>query len=604
MRHLHNMPFGGEPCPDDRTRFQLWAPKASTVDLCLTENDRELCLPMGQADLGWFELCTDRAPVGSQYKFRIDNNQNVPDPASRFQPLDVHGPSEVINAQDFEWEDRGWKGRPWEEAIVYELHTGTFTPEGTFAAAERQLDYLSQLGVTAIELMPVADFPGSRNWGYDGVLPFAPDSRYGRPNDLKSLVQSAHARGLMIMLDVVYNHFGPEGNYLRAYAPQFFTDRHHTPWGEAINFGGPDSRVVREFFIHNTLYWLNEYQFDGLRFDAVHAIVDESQPDILTELAERVRATIEADRQVHLVLENDNNAAHYLRPASTGGLYDAQWNDDVHHALHVTITGEHDGYYSDYSDDPVRRVARCLTQGFDYQGQPSPFRKGQPRGEPSRDLPITAFVSFLQNHDQIGNRALGERIVKLGDERAIRAVMAIMLLAPEPPLLFMGEEFGARTPFLFFCDFGPELATAVTEGRRNEFARFQRFSDPSTLEQIPDPGAGKTFEASKLDWNSVSSPWSQQWLQFYRELLKVRTEKIVPYLRSATGREASFEMSGQRAFHAQWRLTQNVELGLLANLGQSSVANMPGPGGNLLYTAGEFTMRRLGAWSVAWFLKA
>jgi maltooligosyltrehalose trehalohydrolase len=604
MRHLHNMPFGGEPCPDHRTRFRLWAPKARTVDLCLTENGGEFCLPMGQADLGWFELCTDRAHVGSHYKFRIDNNQTVPDPASRFQPLDVHGPSEVIDAHDFEWEETGWKGRPWEEAIVYEFHTGTFTPQGTFAAAERQLDYLSKLGVTALELMPVADFPGWRNWGYDGVLPFAPDSRYGRPNDLKRLVQSAHARGLMIMLDVVYNHFGPEGNYLRTYAPQFFTDRHHTPWGEAINFDGPDSRVVREFFVHNALYWLDEYQFDGLRFDAVHAIVDESKPNILTELAGRVRASIAPDRHVHLVLENDHNAARYLRPASIGRLYDAQWNDDVHHALHVTVTGEHDGYYADYSDNPVRRVARCLTQGFDYQGEPSAFRQGEPRGEPSRELPMTAFVSFLQNHDQIGNRALGERIVSLGDERAIRAVMAIMLLAPEPPLLFMGEEFGARTPFLFFCDFGPELAAAVTEGRRNEFARFQRFSDPSTREQIPDPGAEKTFQASKLDWNSLTSPSSQQWLQFYRELLKIRTEKLVPYLRGVTGKDASFEMSGQRAFHAQWRLTQNAELGLLANLGESPVANMPGPSGTLIYTAGEFTMNRLGSWSVAWFLKA
>jgi maltooligosyltrehalose trehalohydrolase len=467
------------------------------------------------------------------------------------------------------------------------------------------LDYLSQLGVTVIELMPVADFPGSRNWGYDGVLPFAPDSRYGRPEHLKSFIQSAHARELMVILDVVYNHFGPEGNYLRAYAPQFFTDRYRTPWGDAINFDGPESRVVREFFINNALYWLTEYQFDGLRFDAVHAIVDESQPDILIEIAERVRGTIGSARQVHLVLENDNNAARYLRSRPDGSrLYDAQWNDDIHHALHVTVSGEGDGYYADYSDNPVHRLARCLTEGFDYQGQPSAFRQGELRGEPSRDLPLSAFVSFLQNHDQIGNRALGDRIVNLGDERAIRAAMTVMLLAPGPPLLFMGEEFGARTPFLFFCDFGLELAAAVTEGRRNEFARFERFRDPSAREMIPDPSAVATFESSKLNWDSLSSRESQAWLKFYRELLKVRQEKVVPYLQGSTGEKASAESISPRAFFARWELAEKTELSLLANLGEGSIKNFPGPNGTLLYTEGEFTMHQLGPWSIAWFLKA
>ena len=455
MKRSHSMPFGAEPCGQDRTRFRLWGPKADKVDVCLIEDSREICLPMTPANGGWFELCTDRARPGTHYKFQINGGQKVPDPASRFQPLDVHGPSEIVNAESFQWKDAAWNARPWEEAVIYELHVGTFTPEGTFAAVEQRLDYLAELGVTVIELMPVADFPGERNWGYDGVLLFAPDSSYGKPDDLKHLIQSAHARELMVMLDVVYNHFGPEGNYLRAYAPQFFTDRHRTPWGEAINFDGPDSRVVRDFFIHNALYWLMEYHFDGLRLDAVHAIMDDSEPDILVELAEAVHAKTAGKRRVHLVLENDDNAAHYLRPSRDHKRpYQAQWNDDIHHATHVAVTGERDGYYIDYSDNPVRRLAHCLAEGFDYQGDASVFREGESRGELSRDLPLTSFVSFLQNHDQIGNRAFGERIVELGSERAIRAIMSILLLAPAPPLLFMGEEFGATTPFLFFCDFG------------------------------------------------------------------------------------------------------------------------------------------------------
>jgi maltooligosyltrehalose trehalohydrolase len=605
MKIRHRMPFGAEHCQDNQIRFRLWAPKARTVDLCLVEQHGELSLPMLKAETGWFELCTDRARAGSRYKFQIDGGPKVPDPASRFQPDDVHGPSEVVDSESFEWRDLGWKGRPWEEAVIYELHTGTFTPDGTFAGVEKRLDYLSQLGATAIELMPVADFPGSRNWGYDGVLPFAPDSAYGRPEDLKRLVQSAHERGLMIMLDVVYNHFGPEGNYLRSYAPQFFTDRHRTPWGEAINFDGAESRMVREFFINNALYWLMEYQFDGLRFDAVHAIVDESNPDILTELAQTVRPRIAGNRTVHLVLENDNNAARYLRPRfGRGNLYDAQWNDDIHHALHVTVTGEHDGYYADYSDTPVARVARCLTEGFDYQGQPSVFRGGELRGQPSRDLALTSFVSFLQNHDQVGNRAMGERIVELGEERAIRAAMSVMLLSPEPPLLFMGEEFGAQTPFLFFCDFGPELASAVTEGRRSEFARFERFSDPSAREKIPDPSDIGTFTRSKLDWDALSSDRSQDWLRFYRDLLGLRQKRVVPNLKGVSGNAASFEMLGVRAFFARWSLAEGKELSVLANFSESSIQHARSPNGTLLYSCGEFTMQQLGGWSVAWFLKA
>ena len=373
MKRRYNMPFGAECREDGSVRFRLWAPAARQVDLCPTGPRGSVRFAMDHCDGGWFELITDAAKPGTQYHFRIDGEHEVPDPASRFQPRDVHGPSEVVDPFAFEWSDQTWRGRRWEEAVIYELHVGAFTPAGTFSAVGERLDYLADLGITAVELMPVADFPGKRNWGYDGVFPFAPDSIYGRPEDLKELVQSAHERGIMVFLDVVYNHFGPEGNYLRSYAPQFFTDRHRTPWGDGINFDGPESRAVRDFFIHNALYWLTEYHFDGLRLDAVHAIIDDSTSHILTELADAVRSSIEPDRHVHLILENDLNQARYLKREKRcqPKWYNAQWNDDIHHALHVLITGERDGYYSDYCGAlprsigplPGRRI-RVSRRGF------------------------------------------------------------------------------------------------------------------------------------------------------------------------------------------------------------------------------------------------
>jgi len=557
---------------------------------------------------GWFELVTDQAGAGMRYKFQIDGGPEVPDPASRLQPQDVQGPSEVVDAASFEWEDQEWGGRSWEEAIIYEVHVGTFTPEGTFAAVENRLDYLAELGFTAVELMPVADFPGKWNWGYDGVLLFAPDSQYGRPDDLKRLIQAAHRKGLMVFLDVVYNHFGPEGNYLRIYAPQFFTDRHQTPWGEAINFDGPDSSVVRDFFVHNALYWLTEYHFDGLRLDAVHAMVDDSTPDILTELASRVRTVIEPQRHVHLVLENDNNTARYLRPNPAGKaeLYNAQWNDDIHHALHVALTGEKDGYYADHADCPVQRLGRCLAEGFDYQGQVSSFRQGARRGEASRGLPPTAFVSFLQNHDQIGNRGFGERILRVADSRAVKAAMTIVLLSPSPPLLFMGEEFGAETPFPFFCDFGPDLAKAVTEGRRNEFSRFARFRDPAARSQIPDPNAESTFQAAKLDWSSATEPQHRSWMGFYRKLLETRKREIVPLAAEILAGQTTFEPWGQRGLLVNWLVNSRSGLTLIANLGNEELPEAPRPIGKLVFASDESVTPALEsgwvpAWSAAWF---
>jgi maltooligosyltrehalose trehalohydrolase len=607
MKRVHSMPFGAKYCPGSGVRFRLWAPQSKEVGLCLWQEDQaEECRGMSKVDEGWFESVHHDARPGSRYKFQIDGGIKVPDPASRFQPDDVHGPSEVVDPAAFDWQDINWQGRPWEEAVIYELHLGTFTPEGTFAAAEKRLPYLAELGVTAVELMPVADFPGARNWGYDGVLQFAPDSWYGRPEDLKHLIQTAHGLGLMVFLDVVYNHFGPEGNYLHAYAPQFFTKRHRTPWGDAINFDGPDSRPVRDFFINNALYWLNEFHFDGLRFDAVHAIVDDSKPDILTELAGEVRKRVQPGRHVHLVLENDNNAARYLRRSDGTKTYDAQWNDDIHHSLHVVLTGEKDGYYADYADFPVRHLGRCLTQGFDYQGESSAFRDGERRGEPSRDLPLASFVSFLQNHDQIGNRAFGERIGKLADERALRAGVTMLLLAPSPPLLFMGQEFKASTPFLFFCDFEGDLSKAVTEGRRNEFARFAQFTDPAARAQIPDPSARETFEGSKLDWQSASQPGHQEWLEFYRKLLKIRHHEIVPRIQDLTGEAAQFEVIGDRGLLGTWNLRAGEKLRLIANFSDKPIAAPVVPAGRVLYATGltpTVGLNPLPEWSAVWFLE-
>ncbi len=605
MKRKHEMPFGAECCQDGTVRFRLWAPNAASVAVRLYESEREFC--MCKLQDGWFELMTE-ARAGTQYQFNIDNQHAVPDPASRFQALSVHGASGVIDPLAYEWRDSEWNGRPWKEAVIYELHLGTFSNEGTFASAEAKLDYLVDLGITAIELMPLSSFPGERNWGYDGVLPYAPARCYGRPEDLKHFIDAAHAKHLMVLLDVVYNHFGPDGNYLSLYAPQFFTDRHRTPWDRAINFDGPGHRVVRDYFIHNALYWLEEYHLDGLRFDAVHAIADDTRPHILTELAKTIRNKFAHERQIHLVLENDDNAAGYLRRDGRGipCQYDAQWNDDIHHVLHVLLTGEKDGYYSDYADNPAQRLGRCLTQGYAYQGEPSAFRDGASRGEPSRDLPPACFVSFLQNHDQIGNRALGERIVSLSNPAAVRAAMVILLLAPSPPLLFMGEEFAAQTPFLFFCDFTSELADKVRKGRRAEFARFQQFRSPEAQARIPDPNDTATFVASKLDWASLEEQPHREWLRFYRQLLRCRREKIVPQVKNIVPGLAQYRVLGPSTIRVRWALANCGSLELIANLGQDSTVLRNKPDGTLLYATGtNYTpiFEQAPPFSAAWFLR-
>ncbi|HSS99965.1 MAG TPA: malto-oligosyltrehalose trehalohydrolase [Terriglobales bacterium] len=603
MERKHSMPFGAQCLADGGVHFRLWAPKPERVALLVDG----AALQMKKTEGGWFELITSQAKAGSRYQFAIDGQLRVPDPASRFQPDDVHQPSEVIAPATFDWKDESWKGRPWEEAVIYELHVGTFSSAGTYAGVEEKLDYLAALGITAIELMPLSDFFGKRNWGYDGVLPFAPDSSYGRPEDLKRLIQSAHSKGLMVLLDVVYNHFGPEGNYLHAYAPQFFTHRHCTPWGDGINFDGEHSRPVRDFFIHNAIYWLEEFHFDGLRFDAVHAIQDDSSPNILIELATTVREHFGVDRHIHLVLENEDNAARYLRklPGDQTTLYDAQWNDDIHHVCHVLSSGESDGYYSDYADNPVRLFGKCLAEGFVFQGQASAFRDGKHRGEPSRNLSPSSFVDFLQNHDQVGNRAFGERILNYAKPEAVRALMAVLLLAPSPPLLFMGEEFAASTPFLFFCDFEADLAKAVTEGRRAEFARFSQFRDPAIRERIPDPNAERTFLSSKLNWSSIQETQHADWHRFYSELLAIRKREVVPLLHENISQppEAAYLEQHQTGLTVCWKF-QNKVLQLHANLGHAATSFHRPAQSSIYETFDTANATEMPAWSVAWFIKA
>jgi len=610
MKRLHRMPFGAE-LDEGNVRFSLWAPGARSVELDLTHERGHASLPMTASTGGWHRAVIQGIEAGATYQYRIDDGICVPDPASRWNPKDVHAASMVVDPAAFPWPDQDWKGRPWDEAVIYELHIGTFTPAGTFNAAIERLDYLVRLGVTAIEVMPVADFPGKRNWGYDGVLPYAPDAAYGSPDDLKSLVAAAHARGLMAFLDVVYNHFGPEGNYLGEYAPQFFDTERKTPWGAALNFDGPDSRTVRDFFIHNALYWINEFNFDGLRLDAIHAIADNSQPDIVEEIAAAVRAGPGRERHVHLIVENDRNQARYLTRDEAGqpAVANAQWNDDFHHPMRIIATGERDGYFADYADRPVWWLGRALAEGFGFQGEPSSYRKGALRGERTTALPPGAFINFLQTHDQVGNRAMGDRVAASADARALKLGVACLLLAPAVPMLFMGEEFAASSPFQFFCDFAPELAAAVREGRREEFAGFAQFSDPAVRDSIPDPGAEATFLASKLDWTEPVLGVHAEWHALYADLLRVRRLKIVPHLASGS-RRGRFEVIGDSGLALDWVFGDGTALHLRANLSALDGVQVTHAPGTCIHstaihsTAGAAPGREMPAWGAVWTLDA
>ena len=579
------MPFGAELGDDGSTLFRFFAPALAQVFLELASGSGGRRHAMQSSAAGWHTLRVPNAGAGTGYRFDVGNGLYVPDPASRFNPQDVHRESQVVDPRAYRWHDTAWRGRPWHEAVVYELHVGSFTEQGTFAAAARRLPELAALGVTAIELMPVADFPGTRGWGYDGVLMFAPEASYGTPEQLKEFIDDAHALGLMVLLDVVYNHFGPEGNYLHACCPQFFNEQHQTPWGAAINFDGENNQPVRDFFRHNALYWVEEYHLDGLRMDAVHAIHDSSPLHIACEIGQALRAGPGRERHVHLVLENDANRASLLERARDGQplCATAQWNDDLHHAAHVLLTGETDGYYGDFAEAPIGRFARALAQGFVYQGQDSAHRGGVPHGEPSGHLPPCAFVSFVQNHDQVGNRALGERISALADPALLEAVYACLLLSPHIPLLFMGEEFAASTPFLYFCDFGPELAEAVSRGRRAEFARFEAFRDEAARSRIPDPNARATFDACKLNWDERDTAPHSERLALVRRLLALRHQHLVPRLAAVQG-GGTYRFDGG-LLHVDWPLPDEAQWHLVANLTPKPLSGLAAPEGQVIHTS-------------------
>jgi maltooligosyltrehalose trehalohydrolase len=538
--------YGPHPV-EGRTEFHLWAPGKREVTL---EVEGVRATPMVSDEAGRLEGVST-AGAGSRYTFRLEKRLHVPDPASRAQNDDVGSASLIVDAHSYRWRCQTWRGRPWEETILYELHVGLF---GGFAAVTEDLGRIAQLGFTAVELMPVGDFPGRRNWGYDGVLPFAPDRAYGTPDQLKELVDRAHALGLMVFLDVVYNHFGPDGNRIGEFAPQFFRSDLKTPWGDAIDFREP---MVRRFFIENAIYWITEFRFD--RLDAVHAIHDSG---FLAELAAEVRASVTHDRYIHLVVENDDNDAELLRRG-----FDAQWNDDLHHALHVLLTGEMRGYYIDYAAAPAEALARALAEGFVYQGEPSQHRAGQPRGSSSANLAPVSFVSFLQNHDQTGNRAFGERLTQLADPQALRAAIALQLLCPQIPLVFMGEEAGAREPFLYFTDHQPGLAEAVRKGRREEFANFPEFADTMRREQIPDPNAPETFERSRP---TLTGAYADEWNRFYRELIGLRRAQIIPRLKGA--RAEGSEVLDDASVLGRWALGDGARLTIAINLGREPVS--------------------------------
>lgn len=530
----------------DGVRFRLWAPSGSEI---LVEVAGLAPVRLQETSEGWKEAKLPCA-VGARYRFRIGDTC-FPDPASRLQEGGVHGWSVVCACSHRS--PTLWPGRPWNEAVIYEVHAGI---AGGFGGLAKRCAQLADLGITAIELMPIAAFPGARNWGYDGVLPFAPANSYGSPADLLALVRHAHSLKFMVFLDVVYNHFGPDGNYLPRYAKQFFRDDASTPWGAGIDFR---QKWVRRFFTENALYWIREFGIDGLRFDAVHAMRDDGW---LAELAEEIRQDA-TDRKIHLILENDDNEAKYLRNG-----FDAQWNDDIHHVLHVLLTGESIGYYADFAKAPAEKLARALIQGFVFQGENSGSHGGRPHGTASADLGPTSFVAFLQNHDQTGNRALGDRLTTLTKRDALEAAVALLLLCPQIPLIFMGEEIGSRSPFLYFTDHNAELAAAVREGRAREFATLH--TEAQSL-RIPDPNTQDTFAASSP---CADAPDAEFWKRYYRTLLCIRSERIVPHIFGAHGIDA--KVVGEKAVVARWRLSNGELLTIASNLGnQAAIARLP-----------------------------
>lgn len=560
---LYQTRFGANLQKDGTTRFSIWAPSCQAVSL---EIEAETPRAMARDEEGIFILVTD-CPAGARYRYRVRDDLAVPDPASRNQPDGVHGPSVVCDPENYVWQTPQWQGRPWCEAVIYELHAGLL---GGFEGVCSRLDELKTLGITAIEIMPINSFGGTRNWGYDGVLPYAPTNAYGEPDSLKRLIDTAHQKGLMVILDVVYNHFGPDGNFLHEYAEAFFDHDNNSTWGTGIAFAKPQ---VADFFIDNVLYWLVEFRFDGVRIDAASAITDHAW---FGKLRQRVGEYVEKGRHVHLILENENNDAGLLRDGFT-----AQWNDDGHNVLHVMLTSETEGYYEMFAEQPTRILARVLHEGFAYQGEVNPY-SGKKRGMPSGDLPASKFILFLQNHDQTGNRALGERLITLASPEALHAAYALLLLSPMVPMLFMGEEWGCRSPFLFFCDFHDELADAVREGRRKEFAKFSAFQDPEKRKTIPDPNALSTYDRSRPDRDERSTLDGRIWLDRTRSLLALRQRWLAPYLAQAHSLNAT--VIGDKSVLARWKLDNGAILTIALNLSDHETCRISEPG-KLLYSS-------------------
>ncbi len=500
---------------DDGVRFRVWAPKAQDVTLVLEDEGRALTMQPQRE--GYFELFVEGIGAGARYRYRLNAQPPFPDPASRYQPEGVHGPSQVVDPSAYKWQDEVWHGVAHEDLVFYELHVGAFTPEGTFRGVQDKLPYLRDLGITAIELMPVADFPGRWNWGYDHAALYAPSRAYGTPDDLRALVDAAHAHSLAVFLDVIYNHLGPDGAYLAAYAPMF-TEKHHTPWGGAINLDDEGSTGVRHFFIDNALHWLREYHIDGFRLDATHALIDDSPTHFLAEFGEAVARFDEGPRRF-VIAEDARNLNYFVQPRDAGGHgLDGVWADDFHHLIRHLTAGDADGYYADYAGTTMHEVAEALEKGWYFDGKPSPTTGG-PRGTDASAVRPENCVFCIQNHDQIGNRPVGDRLSDDVPLSIFHAVTALLLFAPELPLLFMGQEWGASTPFQFFADHNEELGRLVSAGRKDEFKDFTGFGD-----EVPDPQDPGTFHRSKLNWNETNSPPFSLTLNLHRALLKLRRE--------------------------------------------------------------------------------
>ena len=591
----HKMPFGAEMLQDGSVHFRVWAPEAASLHLAL-EGSAEL-LPMLAVDAGWHELTTAAATTGSLYRFVLPNGMRVPDPASRFQPHDVNGPSEVIDPAAYRWRSLAWNGCAWEQAVLYELHMGAFTPEGTFLAAISKLEHLARLGVTAIEIMSIGDFSGRWNWGYDGVLLYAPESTYGRPEDLKAFVDAAHAHSMMVILDVVYNHFGPEGNYIPQYFPDIVTNAYKTPWGQALNFDTGHGKRTREFIIHNALYWVEEFQMDGLRLDAVHAILDGSSIHILDELAHAVKL-VASGREIHLILESDDRVWHHLgrdaglRPLSST----AQWNHDMQKLAALALTHDRSDDL-DYADTTL--LGKALVEGF----TSGPQHHNAPEDVAGLSVSAAGFISFLQTHDVVGNRIAGERMTQLAPPDVVRAIASVYLLAPQMPMLFMGEEWGASTPFPYFCDFTGDLASAVRRGRLEQFATPEQRDDPRFLATACDPLVESTFLSAKLKWDERLTGDHATWLDWYRRILEARRQSIVPLLPQLNATVGQYESPGPRQLVVKWK-TGGGKLRLRANLSSRPTSLLPrGPGRTLWLEGRDSEHGILAPWSVHWAIE-